>query len=249
MSELQRGGLLSDYDEDDTMKRNKNIHTAAIAMLCLATLTTGACVTQRTYETATADLDATKSDLQSARAETQGLDQLVNNLQQRKKDLANQVVVASMALDQTTKEMKAERTASQKRLSSLNRTIKHLADEQKSLRDGFKRATKQRAALQSTVDNYTSQLRPVDERNAPPTPPLAVATNQPVNTTLIPSAQTSVPNEPAPKATVTPTAASVNQSVANPIPPRRGQPSEPVEEDWLTFFKNWISSFWQSVFF
>ena len=241
--------MLSDYDEDDTMKRNKNIHTAAIGMLCLATLMTGACVTQRTYEVANADLDAAKSELQSARAETQGLDQQVNNLQQRKKDLANQMVVASMALDQATKEMKAERTTSQKRLSSLNQTIKHLAAEQKSLRDGFKRATKHRATLQSTVDNYTAQLRPVDERNAPPIPPPAVATNQPVNTTLVPSAQTPVPNEPVPKPTVAPTAVPVNQPVANPILPRGGQPPEPVEEDWLTFFKNWISSLWQSVFF
>jgi Asp-tRNA(Asn)/Glu-tRNA(Gln) amidotransferase A subunit family amidase len=241
--------MLSDHTEDDTMRQGKKIHTAAIGMLCFATLMTGACVTQSTYKTATADLDATKSELQSARAETQGLDQQVDNLQQRKKDLANQMVVSSMALEQATKEIKAERTASQKRLNNLNRTIKHLAAEQKSLRDGFKRATKQRAALQSTVDNYTSQLRPVDERTAPTTPPPAVPINQPVNTTPIHPAETLVQNEPVPKPTMTPTAAPVNQPVANPKPPRGGQLPEPVEEDWLTFFKNWISSLWQSVLF
>jgi peptidoglycan hydrolase CwlO-like protein len=231
------------------MKRSKTIHTAAIGMLCLATLTTGACVTRSTYETATADLEVTKAELQSARAETQGLTQQVSDLQQRKSDLANQMVVASMALEQATKEMQAERTASQKRLSNLNRTIKQLTTQQKSLQDGFKRATKQRASLQSAVDDYTSKLSSVDELHASPTPPPTAMANEPVKTALVSPAQTPAPNEPGPKPTVTTTAAPVSQPVANPVPPLAGQPPEPVEEDWLTFLKNWISSLWQSVVF
>ena len=241
--------MLIDHDEDDTMKRSKKIHTAAIGMLCLATLTTGACVTQSTYETATADLEVTKAELQSARVETQGLTQQVSDLQQRKSDLANQMVVASMALEQAKKEIKTERTASQKRLSNLNRTIKYLTAEQKSLRDGFKRATKQRASLQSAVDDYTSKLSSVDELHASPTLPPAAVTNEPIKTALVSPAQTPVPNEPASKPTVTTTAAPVNQPIANSVPPRAGQPPEPVEEDWLTFLKNWISSLWESVVF
>jgi len=241
--------MLIDHDEDDIMKRNRQIHTAAIGMLCLAMLTTGACVTRSTYDTATADLEVVKTELQSARAEAQGLTQQVSDLQQRKSDLANQMVVASMALEQATKEMKAERTASQKRLSNLNRTIKHLTAQQKSLRDGFKRATKQRASLQSAVDDYTSKLGSVDELHASPTAPPAEVINEPVKTALVSPAQTPVPNEPAPKPTVTATAAPVNQPVANPKPPQAGPPPEPVEEDWLTFLKNWISSLWQSVVF
>lgn len=249
MPESQRGSMLSDHDEDN-MKRNKKVHTAAIGMLCLAALTTGACVTQRTYETATADLDAAKAELQSARAETEGLARQISDLQQRKSDLAKQMVVASMALDQATKEMKAQRAASQKRLSTLNRTIKHLTAEQKSLKDGFKRATKQRATLQSTVDNYTSQLGSVDELHASPLPPSVVATSQPVNTTPVAPALTPVPNEPASKPTVTTTAAPANQPAIIPKPQLApNQPPEPVEEDWLSFFKNWISSLWQSVVF
>ena len=49
--------ILSDRAEDDTMRRGKKIHAAALVMLCLATLTTGACVTQSTYDTAAADLE------------------------------------------------------------------------------------------------------------------------------------------------------------------------------------------------
>lgn len=251
MAESKRGNMLSDHDEDDTMYRRKKIHTAVMmGMLCLATLTTGACVTQSTYETAAADLDATKAELQNARAETQTLAQQVSDLQQRKSDLSKQMVVASTALDQATKEMKAERAASQKRLGNLTRTVTNLITEQKNLRDEFKRATKQRASLQSTVDNYASQLGPVDELTASSTPPPTMTAHQPVNTALVPSAQALVPNETAPKPAVTTTAAPVGQPAIIPKPqPARNQPTEPVEEDWLTFFKNWISSFWESVAF
>jgi septal ring factor EnvC (AmiA/AmiB activator) len=243
--------MLSDHDEDDTMNRRKRVHTAAMmGVLCLAILTTGACVSQSTYETAAADLDATKSELQNARAETQTLAQQVSDLQQRKSDLSKQMVVASMALNQATKEMKAERAASHKRLGNLTRTVKHLITEQKSLRDEFKRATKQRASLQSAVDNYASQLGPVDELTASSTPPPAMTANQPVNTALVPSAQTQVPNEAAPKPAVTTTAAPVGQPAIIPKPqPASNQPTEPAEVDWVTFFRNWISSLWESVVF
>ena len=242
--------MLSNRAEDDIMKRGKNIHTAAIGMLCLATLTTGACVTQSTYNTATADLEAMKAELRSARAETQELNLQVSDLQQRKSDLAKQMVVASSALEQATKEMKAERAASQKRLSNFSRTLQQLTAQQKSLRDVLKFSTKQRATLQSAVDNYTTQLRSIEELKASSVPPPAAVTNEPVKTALVPPTQAQVPNEPAPKATVMTTAAPVNQSVAIPNPPpARIQPPEPVEEDWLTFLKNWIASLWQSVLF
>jgi hypothetical protein len=39
-------------------------------------------------------------------------------------------------------------------------------------------------------------------------------------------------------------AAPTNPPAANPTP----QPAEPVEEDWLTWFKEWIFSFLQSIF-
>jgi hypothetical protein len=242
--------MLSDHAEDDTMRQGKRIHTAVIGMLCLATLTTGACVTRSTYDTAAADLETAKGELYSTGVQTQELTQQVSDLQQRKSDLAKQMVVASLALDRATKEMKGERTASQKRLGNLNRTIKQLTSQQKSLKDGFKRATKQRTVLQSTVDNYTSQLGSVDELHASPIPPQTVATNQPVNTTPVSPAQTPVPNEPASKPTVTATAAPANQPAIIPKPqPAGNQPPEPVEEDWLSFLKNWVASLWQSVVF
>ena len=228
------------------MRQVKKIHTAAIGMLCLVTLTTGACVTRSTYDTAAADLEAAKSEIHSTRTETQELTEQVSDLQQRQIGLAKQMKVASLALQQAMKEMKAERVASQKRLSKLNRTIQDLTAQQKSLRYVLNRATKEQTRLQSAVDSHTSNLDEAEGFSASPVPPPA----EPDKIALVSPAQTPVPNEPAPKPTVTTTAASINQTATNPKPQPAGiQPSEPVEEDWLSFFKNWIASLWQSVFF
>ena len=241
--------MLSDFAEDNNIRRGNKVRTAAVGMLCLATLATGACVTRSTYDSATADLGATKAELYSARTETQGLTQQVNVLQERQSDLERQKEIASSALQQATKGMKAARAASHKRLSTLNRSIQQLTAQQKSLRYVIKRASKEQVTLQSTVDNYTSQLRSIEELHASTTPQPAAVTNEPVKTALVPPAQTAVSNELAPKPTVMITAAPVNQPVATPKPPVRIQPPEPVEEDWLSFLKNWIASLWQSVLF
>ena len=225
------------------MRRGKKIQTAAIGMLCLTTLTTGACVTQSTYDTATADLEAVKAELRSASTETQELTQQVSDFQQLQIGLARQRQVALSMLKQARKAMKAERTASQIRLSKLNRTIQLLSTQQKTLRYAVKRSTEEQARLQSAVEYHTSKLGEVDELSTSSVPP-------PAQTALVPSVQTLAPNESVPKPTVTTTAAPVNQPAANPKPQLGGnQPPEPVEEDWLSFFKNWITSFWQSIFF
>lgn len=240
--------MLSDCAEENTMRRGNKIRTAAVGMLCLTTLTTGACVTRSTYDSATADLGSTKAELYSARTEMQGLTQQVNVLQERQSDLVKQKEIASSALQQATKGMKIERAASHKRVSTLNRSIQQLTTQQKSLRYVIKRASKEQVTLQSTVDNYTSQLGSIEALHAS-TPQPAAVTNEPVKTPLVPPALTAVSNELAPKPTVMTTAAPVNQSVATPKPPARIQPPEPVEDDWLSFLKNWIASLWQSVLF
>ena len=241
--------MLSDCAEDNTMRRGNKIRTAAVGMLCLTTLTTGACVTRSTFDSATADLGSTKAELYRARTEMQGLTQQVNVLQERQSDLERQKEIASSALQQATKGMKIERAASHKRVSTLNRSIQQLTTQQKSLRYVIKRASKEQVTLQSTVDNYTSQLGSIEALHASTTPQPAAVTNEPVKAPLGSPSLTAVSNELAQNPTVMTTSAPVNQSVATPKPPARSQPPEPVEEDWLSFLKNWIASLWQSVLF
>ncbi len=241
--------MLRDYTDDNIMRQGKKIPTAAVGMLCLITLTTGACVTRGTYDSATADLGATKAELYSIRTEAQGLTQQLNVLQERQSDLAKQREVVVSALHQAKKKISAERALSHTRVSTLNRSIQQLTAQQKSLRYGLKRATKEQVTLQSTVDNYTSQLRSREELQASTIPQSAAVTNEPVKTAVAPPAQTPVSNEPAQKPTVMTAAAPVNQPVVTPKPPARIQPPEPVEEDWLTYFRNWFASLWESVLF
>ena len=245
MAESQKGSILSDRVEDDNMRRGKKIHAAATGLLCLATLTTGACVTQSTYDTAASDLEAAKAELHSTRTQTEGLTQEVSDLQQRQNDLARQLEVTSSALQQAKKERKVERTASQKRLSKLNRTIQHLTVQQKSLRYVFNRVTKEQARLQAAVESHTSNLDEADGLSASAVPPPA----EPAKIALVPPGRTPVQNEPAPKPTVTTTAVPVNQPAATPKPqPASNQTPKPVEEGWLSFLKEWIASLWQSIF-
>jgi hypothetical protein len=225
------------------MRRGQKIQAAAIGMLCLTILTTGACVTQSTYDTAAADLEAAKAELRNVSTETQGLAQEVSDLQQIQSGIAKERGVALSALKQARNAMKAERTASQLRLSTLTRTIQSLTAQQQSLRNSIKRSTEEQARLQSTVDNHASKLREADELSPSSVSP-------PPHTAFVPPVQALAPNESVPKPTVTATAAPVNQPTANPKPQSAGnKPPEPVEEDWLSFFKNWITSFWQSIFF
>ena len=225
------------------MRRGKRIQTAAIGMLCLTALTTGACVTQSTYDTTATDLEAAKAELRSVSTETQELAQQVSDLQQLQIGIAREREVASSALKQARKVVKAERAASQIRLSKLTRTIQDLTTQQKSLRYEVKRSTEEQARLQSAVEYHTSKLGEADGFSTSSVTP-------PSQTALVPPVHTLVPNESVPKPTVTTTAAPVNQPAANPKPQSAGnQLPGPVEEDWLSFFKNWITSFWQSIFF
>jgi hypothetical protein len=241
--------MLREYADNNIMRRGRKIRTAAVGMLCLTTLTTGACVTRGTYDSATADLGATKAELYSIRTEEQGLTQQFNVLQERQNDLAKQREVVFSALQQAKKKMNAERAASHTRVSTLNRSIQQLSAQQKSLRYGLKRATKEQVTLQLTIDNYTSQLRSREELQASTIPQPAAVPNEPAKAAPIPPAQSQVAQAPTQQPTVVTASSPINQPVVAPKPPARAQPPEPVEEDWLTFFKNWFSSLWESVLF
>jgi len=210
------------------------VHTVTAGMLCLATLTTGACITRSTYDTAIADLEAKKAELDSTRTQLQVLTEQVSELQQLKIDLARQMEAASSALQQAKQQMKTEHTASQERLSKLNRIISQLTAQQNNLRYAFQRANEERLALQSIAEKYTSKLGEANGPRAPLSPPTIAPTNEPAETALAPPAQV---------------AAQTDSTAANLKPqPANKQTSEPVEDGWLSMLKGWIISLWRSIF-
>jgi hypothetical protein len=226
------------------------IHTATAGMLCLANRTTGACVTRSTYAAAVADLEATKAELDSTRTQSQVFIEQVSDLQQLKLDLARPMDAASSALQHAKQEMETEHTASQERLSKLNRTISQLTAQQNSLRYALQRAHEERPALQSIVERHTSKLGKADGPRVPLSPPPIAPTNEQAETAFAPPAQVAAQTDPAPKPAVTTPAVSADPTAANPKPqPANKQTSEPVEHGWLSTLKGWVISLWQSIFF
>jgi len=225
------------------------IHTTAAGMLCLAILTTGACVTRSTYDAAVADLEATKAELDNIGTQSQVLTEQVSVLQQLKIDLVRQMEAAWSALQRGKQQVEAEHTASQERLSKLNRMLRQLATHKNNLLYALQRAQDEQVPLKAIVDRYTSKLGEADGPGGPLFPPPIAHTDEPAVIALAPPAQDAAQTDPNPQPTVTTPVASADQSAANPKPqPANNQTSEPVEEDWLTTLKGWVISLWRSIF-
>ncbi len=229
------------------MRRGMKIRTATAGMLCLAILTTGACVTRSTYDAAIANLEATRAELGSTRTQSQVLIEQVSELQQLKLDLARQMESAWSALMQAKQKMEAEHTVSQEWLGKLARTISQLTTQQNSLRYALHRANEERPALQSIVEKYTSQRGEGDELSAPRSSPPIAPTSEQAATALAPPVQVAAQTDPAPNPTVTTPAGPADATVATPQPANK-QISEPVEDDWLSMLMRWVISLWRSIF-
>jgi len=225
------------------------IRALTAGLLCVATLTTGACVTRSTYDSAVVDLEAVKAELDSTRVQSQALTEHVNELQQRKIELARQMGAVSSELQRATQQMKAEHAALQARLSNLNRIISQLIAQQSRLRYALKRAYEEQPMLESIVEKYKFQLSEADGSSAPPSSLPIEGANQQAERALAPPARVATQTDPALKPTVTTPAASADQTVANQKPsPVNNPPSEPIEDDWLSVLKGWVISVWRSIF-
>lgn len=236
--------------QSNTVRQGMKIHSMlAAGLLCVATLATGACVTRSNYDTAVADLEAMKIELDSTRTQSRVLTEQVNELQQRKIDLSRQMEAVSSELQRATQQMKAEHAALQAWLSKLNRIISQLIAQQSRLRYALKRAYEEQPVLESIVEKYKFKLSETDGSSAPLSPPPIEGTYQQAETALAPPAQVATQTDPALKPTVTTPPASADPTARNSNPsPMNKQPSEPVEDDWLSMLKGWVISIWRSIF-
>ena len=235
---------LSSHVEHHTSRQVMKIHAATIGMLCFVTLITSACVTSGTYNEVIADLDATKAEVESTRAQSKIFADQVNELLQLKVELARQKEEISLILQQAKQSIQAEHAASQARLNKLTQTIGQLSAQQRRLLYGLQRANEEQPALQSMVEEYKSKLADGNGPRAPLSPtPISPATGG-AETAIAPPSQAAVQTPPNP-----PVTAPADPNAATPKPPPVNKPSpEPVEDDWLSVLKGWIMAFWQSIF-
>jgi hypothetical protein len=239
---------LSDCIEVNTARLGMKIHTATAVMLCLTVLTTGACVTKSTYDTAAAELEATKAELSSTQTESQELIQQVSKLQQQRLDIVKQLDATTLEFRRAKQQREADRVALQ-RLNKLGRLVSQLAAQQNSLKSALQRENKAQVKLQASVERYRSELDEAPGPGAPISHPLINGTDQPVETAP-PAQVAAAQTDPAPKPTVMAQTALATPPAANPVPkpPVNQPPPEPVEEDWLSWFKEWVFSFLLSIF-
>jgi hypothetical protein len=97
------------------------------------------------------------------------------------------------------------------------------------------------------VEEYKAKLDENSGPGAPVSHPLINRTDNPVETAS--PAQVVAQAASAPNPTVMAQAAPATPPGVNPVPkpPVNQAPPEPVEQDWLTWFQEWIMSFLQSI--
>jgi uncharacterized protein (DUF3084 family) len=217
------------------MRQGVQLHILpAAVLLCGAILAASGCVTQSKYTSAVADLEATKGELDSTRVQVRVLTEQVNELQQHNIDLSRQMETVSSEIQRAAQQMRVEHVALQTRLSNLNRIINQLIAQQSRLRYALKRAYEEQPMLESLVEKYKSKVSEADGSSTPPSSLPIGSANQQAETALAPSGQVATQTDPA---------------AANPKPsPVDKQPSEPVEDDWLSLLKGWIISLWRVLF-
>jgi hypothetical protein len=224
------------------------IQVVTAGMLCLVTLTTGACVTRTTYEAAIANLEATNVELYSTRAKSQLLIERVRELEQEKVILARETETTVFALLHAKQQAETEQQLSQERMSSLSDAISQLTAQQNRLRYALRRAKEEQPELQATVEMYKSKLGEADGLSASLSRSLE-RSNQQAERALAPSTQAPAQTDSIPKPIVTAPAASADPKANNPkMPSTNKQPAEPVEDDWLSMLKEWAVSLWRSIF-
>ena len=224
------------------------IHTATAVMLCLTVLTTGACVSRSKHNAAVDDLQAIKAEISSTETESQALTEQVSELQQHKLDIAKQLDAVTLAFRRAAQQREAERVAWQ-RLNKLGRMVSQLAAQQNSLKYALQRENKVQVKLQASVEQYKSELDEAARGPAAPVShPLINRNDQAVETS--PPEQVAAQTDPAPKPAVVAQAAPATPPAANPVPkpPVNQPPPVPVEQDWLSWFQEWVMSLLASIF-
>ncbi len=224
------------------------IQVVTAGMLCFVTLTTSACVTRTTYEAAIANLEATNVELYSTRAKSQLLIERVRELEQQKVILARETETSVFALLHAKQQVETEQQLSQEQISRLSGAINQLTAQQNRMRYALQRAKEEQPELQATVEMYKSKLGEADGLTAPLSTSLE-RSNQQAERALAPSTQAPAQTDSIPKPIVTAPAVSEDPNAGNPkMPSTNKQPSEPVEDDWLSMLKEWAVSLWRSIF-
>jgi hypothetical protein len=175
--------------------------------------------------------------------------QQVSKLQQQRLDIVKQLDATTLEFRLAKQQREADRVALQ-RLNKLGRLVSQLAAQQNSLKSALQRENKAQVKLQASVERYRSELDEAPGPGAPASHPLINGTDQPVRDSSASTSRRQLKQIPPPSRRVNAgQQPQLHRRKADAQSPVNWQPPpEPVEQDWLSWFRGEVFSFLLSIF-
>jgi outer membrane murein-binding lipoprotein Lpp len=137
------------------------------------------CVSQRKYEEAMGDVEATKSELERARAQKNALEQQVRTLKDLNVKFGNEAQVAHDELDRIQHGRDKERGSVEGRTKELEDRVNQLSFQNRAVRHEYEDVRRHNETLKSLVARYQKELKDQSRSGTgapiPSVPPLSPA--------------------------------------------------------------------------
>jgi len=140
-----------------------------VAIMMIAAVSMVGCVSQKKYEEAMSDAEATRSELALARAQKNALEQQVKTLKDLNVKFGNEAQAARDELERIQHGRDKERGSVEGRTKELETQVRQLAFQNRALRQEYEGVKRHNETLKSLVARYQKELK--DQSRAVPGAP------------------------------------------------------------------------------
>ena len=219
------------------------IREVVVWLSCLTMLTASGCVMKSTYDAAVQEGEATKSELDRAREDQKLLARQVSQIERLNAEALRDAEATSAAVQQAKDEIERHRQLAEEQIAKLRQKIAQLTKQHSAVQYDLAVATENTAALQELVEVYQKKVRDSAVAGASPSPLPETAASKPFDPATIPTPQ----DLPPPTPSLEPSKSVATQGPQSP-PVSQKPSNEPKDSGWFSGIKDWIISFWHSVF-
>jgi hypothetical protein len=219
-----------------TSRRSRATATMSVMSVLLAGLTIPACVTENDYQDLAKQADASRTELEHARSETDALEQQLVALEKEVATLTSRSKALSSELQKLRETQTQEQLAFDEAVGRMHQAAITLKAQNRTLRQDFEQQQKENIALAALVQRYSREL---EESQPAPPPPAPMATP-------------AVVQIPAP-AVQTNGVAHPPDGIARPAAPPAPKPAvvpaqQPADEGWFAYIMSWLLALWHLIF-
>ena len=129
------------------------------AIIIAGTITMAGCVSDRKYQEALAETEASKTELATTRAQKSALEQQVKTLKDLNVKFGNEAQAARDELERIQYGRDKERGSAEGRTKELEDRVKQLATQNRSLRQEYEDTKRHNDTLKSLVARYQKELK------------------------------------------------------------------------------------------